>query len=471
MSPDEFRRHGHTLVEWIARYFETLEQHPVLPKTTPGALANALPGRAPELPERFDDIIADLDRLIVPHATHWNHPGFFAYFAISGSAPGVLMEFVSAALNQQAMLWRTSPAATELEQVTLRWLAQLMHLPPDSAGVIYDTASISTMHALAAARELSIEGVRFSGLSGRTDVPGVRVYCSEQAHSSIDKSAIVLGLGRDAVVRIRTDAEFRMDPKALGAAIRADRASGLVPIAVIATCGTTSTTSVDPVAAVADVCAEHRLWLHVDAAYAGVMAMVPGFEWMCEGFDKADSIVVNPHKWLFTPFDLSVLFTRRMDVLRQAFALSPDYLQTTATESALNLMDTGIQLGRRFRALKLWAILRYFGAEGIRSRLREHVRIAQLFGQLVDADSDFERVAPTPFSVVCFRARGSDELNERLLARVNQSGHVFLSHTRLNGRFVLRLAVGNLRTEERHVRMAWDIVTTELRAANIEVRA
>jgi aromatic-L-amino-acid decarboxylase len=321
-----------------------------------------------------------------------------------------------------------------------------MHLPPDSAGVIYDTASISTMHALAAARELSIEGVRSSGLSGRTDVRGVRVYCSEQAHSSIDKSAIVLGLGRDAVVRIRTDAEFRMDPQALGAAIRADRASGLVPIAVIATCGTTSTTSVDPVAAVADVCAEHRLWLHVDAAYAGVAAMVPGF-------------------------DLSVLFTRRMDVLRQAFALSPDYLQTTATESALNLMDTGIQLGRRFRALKLWAILRYFGAEGIRSRLREHVRIAQLFGQLVDADSDFERVAPTPFSVVCFRARGSDELNERLLARVNQSGHVFLSHTRLNGRFVLRLAVGNLRTEERHVRMAWDIVTTELRAANIEVRA
>ena len=483
MPPDEFRRHGHALVEWIARYFDTIEQQRVLPAAAPGDLTRALPAAAPESAQPFEDLIADLDRLILPHATHWNHPGFFAYFAITGSGPGVLMDFVSSALNQQAMLWRTSPAATELEDVTLRWLARLMHLPADTDGVIYDTASISTMHALAAAREAAVPEVRTRGLAGRLEMTGFRIYCSEHAHSSVDKSVITLGFGHEALRRIPADARFSMRADALDRAIQEDRAAGRLPVAVVASVGTTSTTSVDPVPAIAEICRRHDVWLHVDAAYAGVMAMVPGFEWMREGFDLADSLVVNPHKWLFTPFDLSVLFTRRMDVLRAAFSLTPEYLKTTDGD-VKNLMDTGIQLGRRFRALKLWGVLRYFGAEGIRARLAEHVRLAQLFAEWVDADERFERVAPVPFSVVCFRAvidrpreesesssaaarasgggapraREEDSLNEQILARVNQSGEVFLSHTRLDGKFVIRLAVGNLRTEERHVRRAWELV-------------
>jgi aromatic-L-amino-acid decarboxylase len=377
------------------------------------------------------------------------------------------MDFVSAALNQQAMLWRTSPAATELEEVTLRWLAQLMHLPHDTAGVIYDTASISTMHALAAAREIAIPEVRTRGLAGRSDIAGVRVYCSEHAHSAADKAVIALGLGHDSLRRIPADGHFRMRADALEDSIRADRAEGRIPLAVVATVGTTSSTSVDPVVAIADICRRENVWLHVDAAYAGVMAIVPGFEWMREGFDLADSLVVNPHKWLFTPFDLSVLFTRRMDVLRQVFALTPEYLKTPEAAPVRNLMDTGIQLGRRFRALKLWAILRYFGADGIRARLAEHVRLAQAFAGWVDGHPDFERLAPVPFSVVCFRANpralhgdegAIDRLNERIIERVNASGEVFVSHTKLAGKFVIRLAVGNLRTEERLVRRAWELI-------------
>jgi aromatic-L-amino-acid decarboxylase len=467
MPLDEFRRHGHAVVDWIARYFENIEQFRVLPDTRPGDLIASLPASAPETGEAFEAVLADLDRLILPNATHWNHPGFFAYFAITGSAPGVLMDFVSSALNQQAMLWRTSPAATELEEVTLNWLAQLMHLPTETAGVIYDTASISTLHALAAAREAAIPDVRTRGLAGRSDIAAVRVYCSEHAHSAADKAVIALGLGHESLRRIPADDQYRLRPAALEASIRADRAVGAIPLAVIATVGTTSSTSVDPVAAIGDICRRENIWLHVDAAYAGVMAIVPGFEWMREGFDLADSLVVNPHKWLFTPFDLSVLFTRRMDMLRQAFTLTPEFLKTSESRPVRNLMDTGIPLGRRFRALKLWAILRYFGTDGIRARLVEHVRLARTFAAWVDGDPEFERLAPVPFSVVCFRANpralggnesAIDRLNERIMERVNASGEAFLSHTKLDGKFVIRLAVGNLRTEERHVRRAWELI-------------
>lgn len=457
MPPEEFRHHAHTLADWAAGYFEQIETHAVLAQVAPGDVRRALPEHAPELPEPFTDLIADLDRLIVPASTHWNHPGFFAYFAITGSAPAVLMDLVSSTLNQQAMLWRTSPAATELEEVTLRWLAQLMHLPAGIEGVIYDTASISTLHALAAAREVAVPDVRTLGLAGR-NLPALRVYCSEHAHSSVDKAVIALGLGHQSLRRIPADEQFRIRPSALAAAIAEDRAAGHLPIAAVATVGTTSTTSVDDVAAVADICARERMWLHVDAAYAGVMAMVPEFSWMRAGLDRADSIVVNPHKWLFTPFDLSVLFTPRMDVIRQAFSLTPEYLRTTEAGTVKNLMDTGIQLGRRFRSLKLWAVLRYFGAEGIRARLLEHVRLARLFASWVDADPAWERVAPVPFSVVCFRWKGTDADNQAILDAVNKSGDVFLSHTALNGRMVLRVAVGNIRTEERHLARAWELL-------------
>jgi aromatic-L-amino-acid decarboxylase len=466
MPVAEFRAHAHTLADWAAGYFDQIETHAVLSKVKPGDIRAALPSQAPELPEPFANLLADLDRLVVPGATHWNHPGFFAYFAITGSAPAVLMDLVSSTLNQQAMLWRTSPVATELEEVTLRWLAQLMHLPSNIEGVIYDTASISTLHALAAAREVAIPDVRTLGLAGR-DLPPLRLYCSEHAHSSVDKAVIALGMGHHSLRRIPADSNFSMRTDLLAAAVTEDRAAGRLPVAVVASVGTTSSTSVDDVAGVADICERERMWLHVDAAYAGVMAMVPEFAWMRAGFDRADSLVVNPHKWLFTPFDLSVLFTRRMDVIRQAFSLTPEYLKTSEANTVKNLMDTGIQLGRRFRSLKLWAVLRYFGAEGIRDRLREHVRLAQLFASWVDADPDWERVAPVPFSVVCFRVhprdfKGSevelDALNQRVLEAVNKSGDVFISHTALDGHIVLRLAVGNIRTEERHLRRAWELL-------------
>jgi aromatic-L-amino-acid decarboxylase len=469
MPPDEFRRHGHRLVDWIADYLEHSERYPVLSRVSPGEVARALPESAPEIGEPFDAVLEDFERTIVPGLTHWNHPGFFAYFAITGSAPGVLGEFLSAALNVQAMLWRTSPAATELEAVVLGWLRRLIHLPDTFEGVIYDTASISSLHALAAAREQAVPGVRVQGLAGR-DLPPVRVYCSEHAHSSIDKAVMTLGLGHGALRRLPSDQEFRLSVDALQSAVAEDRRTGVQPIAVVATVGTTSTTSVDPVNAIAEVCEREGLWLHVDAAYAGVAAMIPGYEHILHGASRADSLVVNPHKWLFTPFDASAFYCRRMDVLRRAFALTPEYLKTTEEGVVRNLMDTGVQLGRRFRALKLWMVLRHFGADGLRARLSEHIRLAHLFADWVSQDPEFQLLAPVPFSVVCFRARprgvadeALDAVNERLLDRVNATGKVFLSHTRLNGTYTLRLAVGHLRTEERHVREAYDLLRQLMR--------
>jgi aromatic-L-amino-acid decarboxylase len=468
MDAADFRRHGHALVDWIAEYLAGSERYPVLPRVSPGDVRRALPTSAPEQGEPFEAIFDDFERILVPALTHWNHPGFFAYFAISASAPGVLAEFLSAALNQQAMLWRTSPAATELEEVSLNWLRELMGLPDAYEGVIYDTASISTLHALAAGREAAVPGVREYGLAGRTGLGQVRVYCSEHAHSSVDKAVMLLGLGHRSLRRIASDAQFAMRADALRQAIADDRAAGIAPVAVIATVGTTSTTSVDPVREIADICRRERIWLHVDAAYAGVTAIIPEYREHFIGWEEADSIVVNPHKWLFTPFDLSAFYCRRMDVVRQAFALVPEYLKTAeGARGVRNLMDTGIQLGRRFRALKLWIVLRHFGGAGLRAVLAEHMRLARLFAGWVDADPDFERLAPVPFSVVCFRARlrrlsltaaELDTFNQRLLDRVNATGEVFLSHTRLDDMLVLRLAVGHLRTTDEHVARAWRLL-------------
>ena len=471
MSPAQFRAHGHAMVEWIARYMEHVEDYPVLARVAPGDIRRALPSSAPDAPEPFEQVMADFDRILVPGLTHWSHPGFMAYFGISASAPGVLADFIASALNQQAMLWRTSPAATELEEVALGWLRQLIGLPEAFEGVIYDTASISSLHALAAARELAVPGVRQLGLPGRPDVPRLRVYCSDQAHSSIDKGVILAGLGHEALRRIPSDADYRMRPDLLRAAIADDRAAGIRPLAVVATVGTTSTTSVDPVAAIADICEAEGIWLHVDAAYAGVTAMLPECAAHFAGLGRADSVVTNPHKWLFTPFDLSAFYCRRMDVIRQAFSLTPEYLKTP--DAARNLMDTGVQLGRRFRSLKLWMILRYFGADGVRARLRAHIALAQAFAGWVDASPEFERLAPVPFSVVCFRAKpagrawteaGLAALNERIMTRVNAGGEVFLSHTVLRGRFTLRIAIGNLDTTQRHVARAWELIREALAA-------
>ena len=482
MNPADFRKHGHALVDWIADYLSHPERYPVLSQVSPGDIRRLLPGAAPERAEPFDEIFRDFERVIVPGLTHWNHPGFFGYFAITASEPGVLAEFLSAALNQQAMLWRTSPAATELEEVTLAWLRQLLGLPEAFEGVIYDTASVSTLHALAAAREAVIPGVRENGLAGRRGLGRHAVYCSDQAHSSVDKAVMLLGFGQEMLRRIPVDAQFRMREDLLADAIAADRATGIEPVAVVATIGTTSTTSADPLRAIAETCQREGVWLHVDAAYAGVTAMLPAHRHHFEGWELADSVVVNPHKWLFVPFDCSAFYCRRMEVVRQAFSLVPEYLRTAeGSRGVRNLMDTGIQLGRRFRALKLWMVLRHLGANGIRDALTEHIRLARLFAAWVEADSRFELMAPVPFSVVCFRARPpdtdarkapgeadaewtaaslarTDEFNERLLNAVNATGEVFLSHTRLNGALVIRLAVGHLRTADAHVARAWALI-------------
>ncbi len=474
MEPADFRRHAHALADWVADYLSTPERYPVLPRVSPGDVVRALPPMAPERGEPFEAIMADFERVLVPALTHWNHPGFFAYFAITASAPGILAEFLAAALNQQAMLWRTSPAATELEEVSLSWLRQLLGLPQAFEGVIYDTASISTLHALAAAREAAFPGARQHGLAACEASAGVRIYCSDHAHVSIDKAVILLGFGHQAVRRIPGDERFQMRPELLSHAIAEDRAAGIVPLAVVATIGTTSTTSVDPVRAISRLCRHEQLWLHVDAAYAGVAAMLPECGAQFDGWEHADSIVLNPHKWLFTPFDLSVLYSRRMDVVRQAFSLAVEYLETR--DGARNLMDTGIQLGRRFRSLKLWMVLRHFGAEGIRSALREHLRLARLFAGWIERDARFELLAPVPFSVVCFSvspgavAGDEEAFNERLLERVNASGEVFLSHTRIDGRFALRLAIGHLRTEERHVARAWQLLRQGVDELKLSVR-
>ena len=466
MDPAEFRRRGHDLVDWIAEYLEHPERFPVLARVEPGDITAQLPARAPEDPESFSDIMADFERVLVPGLTHWNHPGFLAYFAITASPPGILAEFLSAALNQQAMLWRTSPAATELEQVALGWLRDLIGLPPVFEGVIYDTASIATMHALIAAREAAVPTARAAGLAGRPDIPRLRVYTSEQANFSIDKAMIAIGLGLDSLRKIPVDEEFRMRIDALQHAVNEDRAAGILPIAVMPTVGTTVTTSVDPVPGIAALCRRERMWLHVDAAYAGVAAMLPSHRWILDGAEDADSVVVNPHKWLFTPFDLSAFYCRRMDVVRRAFSLSPDYLRTAPGEIH-NLMDTGVQLGRRFRALKLWMILRAYGAQGIRELLGKHIGLAGKVAGWVDAHHDFEHLAPVPFSVICFRwnprarrlsAAALDDANQQIVDEVNRAGDVFVSTARVRGAVAIRIAIGHLRTSEAHLVRAWHLI-------------
>jgi aromatic-L-amino-acid decarboxylase len=416
----------------------------------------------------MESILADFNRIILPGITHWNHPGFFAYFANSASAPGILGEMIATALNVNGMLWRTSPSATELEEVVTDWLRQMIGLPSGFQGAIIDTASVSTLVALTAAREAVHKRVREEGLSGRTDLPRLRLYCSDHTHSSIEKAAIILGVGQEGVRKIPTDAEFRMKPDQLAAAIAEDKKNGWLPFAVVATVGTTSTTSIDPVPAIADICQREKLWLHVDGAYGGMAAIVPEMRSVLDGCDRADSFVTNPHKWLFTPMDCSVLFTRHVDTLKQAFSLVPEYLKTT-DDKVNNYMDWGVQLGRRFRALKLWFVIRSFGIEGMIGILREHCRLAREFASWVDADPDFERLAPVPFSVVCFRYHPKgiadegklEHMNAQIIDRINTTGEAFLSHTKLNGRYTIRLAIGNIATAEKHVARVWELVKQE----------
>ena len=459
MTNQEFRDYGHQVVDWIASYLENIRQYPVMPSTRPGELIDHLPARAPEYGEGMDAILKDFEQAIVPALTHWNHPRFLAYFAISASQPGILAEMLVAALNVNGMLWKSCPALTELEQVTLGWLRQWIGLPAEFFGIIYDTASVSTLHALAAAREMADPETHRRGNSG-----GLVMYTSEQAHSSVEKAAITLGIGQDNFRKIPVDDAFRMRVDALRQAVEADQRAGRKPFCIVPTVGTTSTSSIDPVNEVADVAEECGAWLHVDAAYGGAAAVAPEFQSVLQGAERADSLVVNPHKWLVTPFDLSAFYTRRPDVLRQAFSLVPEYLRTAEDPRAVNYMDYGVQLGRRFRALKLWFIMRHFGREGIAEIIRTHIQYAQRLAALIRAHPDFEIAAPTPFSLVCFRYRGADEDNRALLDAINASGRAFLSHTVLRGRFVLRLAIGNLFTEWEDLEEVWQLIQESVRA-------
>jgi aromatic-L-amino-acid decarboxylase len=453
---EEFRRAGHEMVDWIAEYLKNSGEYPVLPKIKPGELVDALPHSAPEKGEAFETIMRDFERVVMPAVTHWNHPRFMAYFSCTGSTPAVLGEMLAAALNTNGIHWLTSPAVSELEQVTMGWLRQWLKLPDDYFGIIYDTASVSTMHAIAAAREMADPDARVNG-----STPNLTLYTSEQSHSSIEKGAIAIGIGQKNVRKVPVDAEFRMRPDALKQMIEADVAAGRKPFCAIAAVGTTSSTSVDPVEAVVEIAEKHGMWVHIDAAYAGSAAILPECRHILNGVERAHSLVVNPHKWMLTPIDLSAFFTRRPDILRRAFSLLPEYLRTKAGEDprAVSLMDYGVPLGRRFRSLKFWFILRYFGREGVQALLRNHIRWAQELAQWVDDDPRFERVAPVPFSVVCFRLKGDNERNKKLLDAVNATGRLFISHTELNGRYVLRVAIGNLGTSREDVKEAWRLIT------------
>jgi len=469
LTPAEFREHGRSVIDWIAGYLESPEKFPVLPDLEPGTLLRAVPKSPPDRGEPMAAILADFERIVVPFTTHWNHPDFMAYFANSGTASGILGETLTAALNVNAMLWRTGPAATELEQVTLDWLRQMLGLPSSFFGTITDTASSSILYALAAARELHPElRIREDGMSGRPDLPRIAIYCSEEAHSSVDKAAMTLGFGLRGVRKIQTDSGLRMNPDALAAAIRSDRTEGVLPLAVVATVGTTSTTAVDPVPVIAEICSREKLWLHVDASYAGTAGILPEMRHILDGCERAHSFVVNPHKWLFTPMDCSALYTSRPDLLRRAFQHIPDYLTVSGSQDSVNLMDYGISLGRRFRALKLWFVIRSFGVEGLQSLVREHIRLARLLSTWIDDDPELERMADAQFSTVVFRHRppgleeeALDAHNSRLLDRVNGSREIFLSHTRVRGSYALRIAIGNIHTAESHVRRALDIVKRE----------
>jgi len=458
-----FRREGHRMVEWIAEYLDGgNREHPVLAQVEPGDVAAQLPDEMPTVGEDPEAVWQDFLDIILPGVTHWNHPGFMAYFGITGSGPGVLGEMLSAALDVNGMLWRTCPSATELELKVLDWMRHGLGLPEEFFGFLNDTASISALVALAAAREAADPEIRRRGMTG----PAMRIYASDQAHSSIAKACLTLGFGLDGFRAVPHDAQYRMDTEALARMVAEDRAAGLRPLAVVATVGTTSTTSVDPCVDIAEICTREQLWMHVDAAYSGSAALNEDHRWCIHGCARADSFNFNPHKWLFVPIDASAFYTRRPEIVKRAFSLVPEYLTTPLSGQVVDLMDYGVQLGRRFRALKLWWVLRCFGLDGIRERHNRHIAMARDFADWIDAEPDFERMAPRPFSVVCFRARprglageALDEFNMKLLEQVNASGDVFLSHTKLDDGIALRVAIGNLGTVETDVARCQELLS------------
>ncbi|MBK7980952.1 MAG: aminotransferase class I/II-fold pyridoxal phosphate-dependent enzyme [Ignavibacteriae bacterium] len=460
MPIEEFRKHGHELIDFIADYFENIEEKPVLAQVEPGEIKVKIPKAPPEKGENFESILNDVNKIIIPGMTHWNHPNFMAYFNSTASAPAILGDFLSSAFNINGMIWKTSPASTELEEVVLDWFRQMLQLPKKFCGIIYDLASVSSMHAIAAAREQAKSN------NPEFDISKLKIYCSEHAHSSIEKGVITLGMPITAVVKIKTDDQFRMLTSELEEAINEDKRNNFQPFCIVATVGTTSMTSIDPIDRISQIARKYNLWLHVDAAHAGSAAIVPEIRPILSGIEDADSMVVNPHKWLFVPIDLSVLFTSKPETIKKAFSIVPEYLKTDEESKVINYMDFGIQLGRKFRSLKLWFLIRYFGVEGLQNIIREHIRLGELFADFIDRHPNFERLAPTPLSTICFRAipnknMNDEELNEfnkNLMNEINSSGKLFLSHTKINGKFTIRITIGGIRTEEKHILNAWELI-------------
>jgi aromatic-L-amino-acid decarboxylase len=473
--PEEFRKQLHALADWMADFREHIQELRVAPDDKPGAIRAQLPKRAPEVGEPFERILNDVDHIILPGMVHWSHPMFLGYFGWTATAPGILGEILSAPLNVNAMTWRTCPAATELETVVIDWLRRWLRLPDQFDGVVYDTASVGIMHALAVAREEAAPSTRKLGLTGR-DLPRFRIYTSDQAHSAAEKAAITLGIGEENVIRVPSNDHFQMDVNSLGRSIAQDREKDFHPMAVVATVGTTSTASVDPIPEIAAICREQKIWLHIDAAYGGGFAMIPEYTWVSKGWDMADSIVINPHKTVFVPLDFSVLYVRDLERLRRVFTLVPEVLRGDTIEGEKNYMDYGIQLGRRFRALKAWVIWRSLGREGIVAGLREQIRLATVLADWIKQDSRFELSARVSMGVVCFRfvagiadagpgsttpatADGTlDKLNTAIVERINASGRAYLTQTKLRGRTVMRIGLGNVLTTEEHLRTAWQII-------------
>lgn len=463
MDSNEFRRYGHEIVEWIARYFENVEQYPVKSRVRPGEIKNALPELPPSGSESFDLFMKDFDEVIMPGITHWQSPNFFAYFPANSSPPSVLAEMLTAALGAQCMLWETSPAAAELEERMMEWLRSMTGIPPEFEGVIQDSASSATLAALITARE---KVTRFrSNREGLSDAGRLRIYVSTQTHSSVEKGAGIAGFGRDNLVKVAVRSDFSMDPGALEMAIDKDIADGYVPCCAVATLGTTGTTAIDPLREIGVICRKHGIWLHVDAALGGTALLLPEMRWMADGIEYVDSLVFNPHKWMFTNFDCSAYFVRDAASLIRSFEILPEYLKTRTRGEVNDYRDWGIPLGRRFRALKLWAVIRSYGVEGLQSAIRGHIRLAKMLAGLIEADRNFGLMAPVPLNTVCFRYcpagmsdKDANTLNEKINHALNDTGKIYLTHTKVEGRYVLRMVTAQTGVAERHILQAWDLI-------------
>lgn len=464
MNSEQFRKEAHNLVDWMADYFENVEDYPVKPNIKPGDILKQLPKHAPSHTEPFEDIFADFENIIMPGMTHWESPNFMAYFPANKSYPSVLAEMLTATLGAQCMSWITSPSATELEERMMEWLGTMIGLPASFTGVIQDTASTATLAALLMARE-RVTGfeVKNSGFSGQHSY---RVYCSAETHSSIEKDVKIAGFGKKNLRKIPVDDNYALKPQELEKTIRKDLEQGYKPACVIATLGTTGSTAIDPLKEIADICARYEIFLHVDAAFAGTALLLPEMRWMIEGIEQVDSFVFNPHKWMFTNFDCSAFFVKDEALLVNTFEITPEYLKTPEDERVKNYRDWGIQLGRRFRALKLWFVIRHFGVEGLQKKIRTHIFLAQKHKESINRDNDFELLAPVPLNTLCFRFHPShisdegklNELNGKLLEQLNKSGKLFITHTKLDEKFTLRMVIGNTNVEQRHVDEAWNLI-------------